>query len=56
MTSGYRLIARLAGADRLVLIHHDPRRDDEAMDRLVAEAAEYRPGTQAAREGMVLSL
>ena len=45
-----------AGAGRLVLFHHDPRRDDEAMDRLAAEAAERRPGTQAAREGMVLSL
>lgn len=49
-------LCEAAGADRLVLFHHDPRRGDEAMDRLVAEAAEHRPGTQAAREGMVLSL
>ncbi len=47
---------RLHGGDGNDRIHHDPRRDDEAMDRLVAEAAEYRPGPQAAREGMVLSL
>ncbi len=45
-----------AGADRLVLFHHDPGRDDEAMDRLAADAARCRPGTQAAREGMVLTL
>ena len=52
---GVRL-CEAAGADRLVLFHHDPRRDDEAMDRLGAEAARRRPGTLAAREGMVLSL
>ena len=50
-------LCEAAGADRLVLFHHDPRRDDEAMDRLAAEAAGRRPPeTQAAREGMVLSL
>ena len=52
---GVRL-CEAAGADTLLLFHHDPRRDDEALDRLAAEAAERRPGTQAAREGMVLSL
>ena len=49
-------LCEAAGADRLLLFHHDPRRDDKAMDRLAAEAAERRPGTQVAREGMALSL
>ena len=49
-------LCEAVGADRLVLFHHDPRHDDEAMDRLVAEAAKVRPGVTAAREGMVLSL
>ncbi len=50
---GVRL-CEAAGADTLVLFHHDPRRDDEAMRRIEAEAARRRPGTLVAREGMVL--
>lgn len=49
-------LCEAAGADTLLLFHHDPRRDDEAMERLGAEAARHRSGTQVAREGMVLSL
>ena len=49
-------LCEAAEAQTLLLFHHDPRRDDEAMDRLVREAAESRPGTEAAREGMALSL
>ena len=49
-------LCEAAGAGTLLLFHHDPRRDDEAMNRLGAEAAEHRPGTQVAREGTVLSL
>ncbi len=49
-------LCEAAGADTLMLFHHDPRRDDEAMDRLGAEAARRRAGTQVAREGAVLSL
>jgi phosphoribosyl 1,2-cyclic phosphodiesterase/CheY-like chemotaxis protein len=30
-------VARAAGARRLALIHHDPLRDDEALDRVVAD-------------------
>ena len=52
---GVRL-CEAARAETLVLFHHDPRRDDEAMARLGAEAAERRPGTLVAREGAVLSL
>lgn len=44
-----------AGAGQLVLFHHDPSRDDDALDRLGAEAAARRPGTVVAREGLVLT-
>ena len=44
----------MAGARQLVLFHHDPARTDEALAALEAEAAAARPGTVAAREGMVL--
>lgn len=33
-------LAAAAGARRLVLFHHDPDRDDDAIDRLEAEAAQ----------------
>ena len=48
---------RLADAARvkqLVLFHHDPSHNDTAMDRIAADAAEARPGTVTAREGMIL--
>ncbi|MCY4318985.1 MAG: MBL fold metallo-hydrolase [Alphaproteobacteria bacterium] len=48
-------LCEAAGADRLVLFHHDPRHDDAAMDRLVTDAAACQVGVEAAREGMVLS-
>jgi phosphoribosyl 1,2-cyclic phosphodiesterase len=38
----------------LVLFHHDPSHDDAFMDRVASEAAEMRPGTIVAREGMKL--
>lgn len=34
-------VAQLAGAKRLALTHHDPLRDDSAVDQLVAEARSY---------------
>jgi phosphoribosyl 1,2-cyclic phosphodiesterase len=50
--------ADLTGAERLVLFHHDPEHDDEAVDALLAEArAARRTGsTDAAREGMTIEL
>ena len=50
---GVRL-AEAAEAETLVLFHHDPSHDDESMDRIAAAAAEARPGTVVAREGLVL--
>jgi phosphoribosyl 1,2-cyclic phosphodiesterase len=50
---GVRL-ADAAAARTLVLFHHDPGHDDPFMDRIAAAAAEARPGTIVAQEGLVL--
>lgn len=49
-------VARRAGARKLVLFHHDPRHDDEAVLRIEARARELFPETIAAREGLELEL
>ncbi len=51
---GVRL-CEAAGAKRLVLFHHDPERDDAALDAIAAELEAARPGSLVAREGMVLT-
>jgi phosphoribosyl 1,2-cyclic phosphodiesterase/DNA-binding response OmpR family regulator len=38
-------VARLAGARRLALFHHDPLRDDDAMDHLVTAARRQADGS-----------
>lgn len=48
-------LAQAAAVKRLVLFHHDARRDDVAMDAVAAAAAAACPGTLAAREGMILT-
>lgn len=48
-------LARAAGVPQLVLFHHDPGRDDDALAALEARARAALPGTVAAREGMVLT-
>jgi phosphoribosyl 1,2-cyclic phosphodiesterase len=50
---GVRL-ANAAQVKTLVLFHHDPDHDDDFMDRVAADAAEARPGTIVAHEGLVL--
>jgi phosphoribosyl 1,2-cyclic phosphodiesterase len=48
---------RLANAARvgtLVIFHHDPGHDDAFMDRVATAAADARPGTIVAQEGLVL--
>jgi phosphoribosyl 1,2-cyclic phosphodiesterase len=50
---GVRL-ANAAKVKTLVLFHHDPDHDDDFMDRVAADAAEARPGTIVAHEGLVL--
>jgi phosphoribosyl 1,2-cyclic phosphodiesterase len=47
-------LARAAGVRQLVLFHHDPRRDDDAVAAIEARARAVFPGTIAAREGLVL--
>jgi ribonuclease BN (tRNA processing enzyme) len=52
---GVRL-ADMADAKQLLLFHHDPVSTDERMDRIVADASAARPGTIAARDGLVIEL
>ena len=55
-------LGRDAGAQRIALHHHDPDRDDDALDRIGADAAawakEHAPAleTIVAREGLSLTL
>jgi phosphoribosyl 1,2-cyclic phosphodiesterase len=55
-------LGRKAGTPHLVLFHHDPERDDDAIDGLAARATEWlavhSPHTRAtaAREGMELEI
>ncbi|MCB9596486.1 MAG: MBL fold metallo-hydrolase [Sandaracinaceae bacterium] len=49
-------VANAANVDRLVLFHHDPQRDDDAVDAIERAAATARPGTFAAREGESIRL
>jgi phosphoribosyl 1,2-cyclic phosphodiesterase/DNA-binding response OmpR family regulator len=52
-------VSRRAGVRRLALTHHDPLRDDDALDRLVAAArvrAGATPDVFAATEGEVIEL
>lgn len=48
--------AEAARAKTLCLFHHAPEHDDDAMDAILAQAREVRPGTIAAREGLVIRL
>lgn len=49
-------LADKAGVGQLVLFHHDPSHDDTFMDNLRDRAAKRRPGTDVARQGMVIKL
>lgn len=55
-------LARECGSRRLVIFHHEPEHDDDAIDRLMQrtrlDAAKTAPGLviDAAREGMTLNL
>ena len=49
-------IADAAGVGRVVLFHHDPGHDDDAMDAIAAAAAAMRPGTLVAREGETIAV
>ena len=47
-------IAKEAKVRRLVLFHHDPNRDDRALEEIVAQAQREFPNTVAAREAMTV--
>ena len=47
-------LAQAAGVQKLVLFHHDPERDDEAVRRIEEEARAEFAGTVAAYEGLEL--
>lgn len=49
-------VADDAGVGTLVLFHHEPTRNDDAMDELVKAARKLRKGTIAAREGLTIKL
>jgi phosphoribosyl 1,2-cyclic phosphodiesterase len=49
-------LADAAAVGRLVLFHHDPSHDDDAMDAIASAVAERRPGTLVAQEGMRLAV
>ncbi len=49
-------LAMQAGVGNLVLFHHDPKRNDEAVLEVERRARLLFPATSAAREGMVISL
>ena len=49
-------VARAAKVDRLILFHHDPARDDEAVEQLEREARVEWRKTTAAHEGLEIQL
>ncbi|MDZ7373040.1 MAG: MBL fold metallo-hydrolase [candidate division KSB1 bacterium] len=49
-------VAKAAGAQQLVLFHHDPDHDDNAVREMEAYARRLFPATDAAREGSVYRL
>jgi phosphoribosyl 1,2-cyclic phosphodiesterase len=55
MTDAAR-IAQAVGARRLLLFHHDPAHNDDAVEQMAEEAKRIFPGAEAAREGMRISV
>lgn len=49
-------VARLCGARRLVLFHHNPLYDDATIARMEQAAQQLFPNTQAAYEGLEITL
>lgn len=49
-------LARIAGVGTYLPFHHDPGHDDDAMDRIQAEAEAKFENTVVAREGLTLTL
>lgn len=49
-------LAEVAEVRMPVLFHHDPRRDDDALDALRRDAQARFPGAEVAREGMTIAI
>ena len=49
-------VAEAAGVGAAILFHHDPKHDDDFMDRVGEQANAVREGTLVARDGMTLEL
>jgi phosphoribosyl 1,2-cyclic phosphodiesterase len=49
-------LAEAAGVATPVIFHHDPTRDDDALDRLAAAAAAINPAAVVAREGLTITV
>lgn len=49
-------LCKAADAGKLVVFHHDPGNDDEAMDKISREVERSRPGSIVAMEGMELTV
>ena len=48
--------ARMAGAKRLVILHHDPEHTDDQLDAMEHEADAWFPGVVFAKEGEAVFL
>jgi phosphoribosyl 1,2-cyclic phosphodiesterase len=48
--------AQKAGVKQLALFHHDPLRDDLALDNIVTQARQHFPDTTAATEGSTIDI
>ena len=49
-------VAKMANARRLVLFHHEPRYDDAKIAQIERETQKIFPQTQAAYEGLEITL
>lgn len=49
-------LCKAAGAKKLVVFHHDPDRNDDALDAIARDVDQAMPGAVLAREGMVLEV
>jgi ribonuclease BN (tRNA processing enzyme) len=49
-------VCQEAGVKEFILFHHDPDRNDEGVDRLLATARSRFPNSRAAYEGLEIAL
>jgi len=49
-------LANAAGVGKLLLFHHDPANDDDALDRMEAEGKTFFAQTYMARQGLIIEL